>query len=304
MRLRLESPGAAPYWLVGNPALNERTGMSRALDDQLQVTRQQQAVPGAGYWAKEFFDRGNQAVKFDATASREFYDEIERMDFLSRLAAVDADRAEHSWEGRVCVREQVGTRYREWPLEGAVVSLTGTALEGQTRVRLRYQVQAPGFGPPVNGVLGISIQAVAMSPASLGFGSWAGIWLSNNTEGDFIQVSLANADDPGIDELYQFEVDTGGGVTPGRIAISQGDNFGEIAAWMIANTDINAEVIGGDLVLKSPARDGDIIYLYSETLSGVELFSDFAGPVESSVVELTDSLGRTVIAETRPVTFY
>ncbi len=146
MRLRLESPGAAPYWLVGNPALNERTETSRALDDTLQITRMQQAVSGAGQDVKDFWDRGNQSVQIEATAHRVFPDVFARMDFLSRLAPIDQAALEHRWEGVVWLREDAAGSYREWQLPGAVISLSGVTLEGETGLRLRYRVQAPGFG--------------------------------------------------------------------------------------------------------------------------------------------------------------
>lgn len=214
MRLRLESPGAAPYWLVGDPTLNERTETSRALDDTLQITRMQQAVSGAGQDVKDFWDRGNQSVQIEATAHRVFPDVFARMDFLSRLAPIDQAALEHRWEGVVWLREDAAGSYREWQLPGAVISLSGVTLEGETGLRLRYRVQAPGFGATTGAAQKLLLLRHNAEPALVAITAaelQAAAESVSLTEGDWIDIILVWRD--GVTVSVRIPIDAMYGIT-------------------------------------------------------------------------------------------
>lgn len=147
MRFRLEHSQRPPYWLVGDPALNERVEGSQALTGEPQITRNMQEVAGAGQDTRMFYDRQNQKVVWVVESRRQFGTEWERMDFISHLAPMDKANDEHKWEGNVWLRIDGDTpdTYREWRLPNAGISLTGTKPEGEIGLRLTYRISAGGF---------------------------------------------------------------------------------------------------------------------------------------------------------------
>lgn len=155
MRIRLEHPDRAPYWLAGNPALNGRTEQTEGLKLSPQLTRNGQAAGGAGWDAQMMFDRGNQKVIFDADLVRGFDTEIECMDFIARLGALDRTVQEHEWWGDVWLRLDDGATYKEWQLPKAKVSLSGLEPRGVS-VQLRYRIEAGGFGATRSGGINLT----------------------------------------------------------------------------------------------------------------------------------------------------
>lgn len=145
MRLRIEAPNKAPYWFVGSPNVNVRQ-FAEAMELGVTIQRQQQQIPGAGQELADFEDRGNQRVTIQATTVREFSSAIDRMDFLAQLAPADAADRVHEWQGDVWLREEAGAAFAEWLLADAVVSLAAVDPLGAVALRLRYSVQAGGFG--------------------------------------------------------------------------------------------------------------------------------------------------------------
>jgi hypothetical protein len=302
MRLRIESPSKPPFWFVGHPNVNVRQ-FSEAMDLAVNIQRQQQQIPGAGQELADFEDRGNQRVTLQATTTREFASAIERMDFMSRLAPVDPAAGIHEWQGDVIVREEVGSSFAEWRLPNAVLSLAAVDPVGAVTLRLRYVVQAGGFGEAIQGLFGVAITAVTAVPAEvrlsdvpIGSG-WPALWISDNADGDLIQVSWVDYEPTLENETYIFEVDTGGGVDPGRIAVSAGDNLAEIAAWLNANTILTAEATGGDLIIRTPSREGMFVDLMVEMISLGFGNSTTAGPVEVATVMVADADDRIVTAD-------
>lgn len=153
MRVRLEHPDRAPYWLIGDPALNPRDGDSSIEEFDLQISRNMQSVSGAEWDAQASFDRANQKLVITASGYRTFESEEARMDFIALLAPADSAALLHEWEGDVWIRQDVPgtTEFREWPLYDAVVSLVGTRLTGEVGLHLNYRVTAPGIGSKRSG---------------------------------------------------------------------------------------------------------------------------------------------------------
>lgn len=145
MRLRLETTTRPPYWLVGDPLANARSEQSEALTETLQITRNVQAVAGAGFDTQLHFDRGQQKVAFDATCNRIFTTGLERLAFLASLAPIDLTTQRHLWEGTAWLREDSGTSFIEYALPQCVIMLTGTQLVGALGLNLTYRIQAGGF---------------------------------------------------------------------------------------------------------------------------------------------------------------
>ena len=95
MRIRLETTDRLPFWLIGDPTLNERTEGSASLNETVQITRNQQTLNGAEWEAKSFIDRGNQSVMVEVSTRREFATEWARWQFLESLAPTDLDDELH-----------------------------------------------------------------------------------------------------------------------------------------------------------------------------------------------------------------
>lgn len=148
MRLLLETDDRAPYWLVGDPTLNDRTDQSSGMAEQIQVTRNQQVVTGADWETTLGLDRGNQQVTITCSTRRQFDSEQERMDYIAALSATNAAEQLHRWAGSVTVRvdDLISGTYRDYLLPDAVVGLAGMVLVGAVGLTLTYQVRAGGFG--------------------------------------------------------------------------------------------------------------------------------------------------------------
>lgn len=173
MRVRLITTDRDPFWLIGNPAKNERDQMSQAYEESIQVTRNMQEQTGAEWDARSFFDRGNQRVTFDATVRRQFANEVERMDFLARLAAINTADQEHLWEGDVWLRTDKRSdtpgEFKEWLLPNAVIALGGTKLDAECGLRLSYRIMAGGFGSETReGTSGVAL-LIVNSGGGVGF---------------------------------------------------------------------------------------------------------------------------------------
>lgn len=152
MRIRLEASDRLPFWIIGDPARPEREVVngvasdSQTLNESIQISRNQQAVPGAEWEVKSFRDRGNQSVTVEATGHRLFSTQAERQAFIESLCPLDPDAELHRWQGDVWLRITMpGGTFRESLLPDAVCSLTGTAIEGAVSLRLTYRIQAGGF---------------------------------------------------------------------------------------------------------------------------------------------------------------
>lgn len=152
MRIRLEAEDRLPFWIIGDPALPEREATdnaasdSQVLNDNVQITRNQQTITGAEWDVRRVFDRGNSGVVYEATGHRLFADEWERMDYVQTLAPMEVDFEQHRWSGDVWLRSvKPDGAFREWLLPEAVISLTGTRLDGLVGLHLTYRITAPGF---------------------------------------------------------------------------------------------------------------------------------------------------------------
>lgn len=170
MRIRIEASENDPYWIIGDPALDEIGQMSQALSDRVQVTRNQQAINGAEWEGVLFRDRKNQRVVFSAMVNRKFESEWDRMDFLSRLAAINAVQQEHVWEGDVWVRlDKPGTsEFREWKLAEAVIGIAGTDLQGAVGLNITYTVSCGGFSGEVRDGTGSLAKLIGQEEGTFG----------------------------------------------------------------------------------------------------------------------------------------
>ncbi|GEP46173.1 hypothetical protein [Brevifollis gellanilyticus] len=170
MRLRLAATDRDPFWIIGDPALSARGEMSLALNERIQVTRNQQSVTGAEWDTQVHMDRKNQRVQLSANVRREFASEWERMDFMARLARLEPDEQLHRWAGDVWLRLDGadGATFSEWLLEDAVVAVAGTELDGAIGLRMAYTVSCGGFSGVSH--LGTSMQFLLQgsTPAALG----------------------------------------------------------------------------------------------------------------------------------------
>ena len=199
MRLLLETEDRDPYWLVGDPTLNERTDQSAGMSEQIQVTRNQQVVTGAGWESALGLDRGNQQVTITATTRRQFDPEKERMDFIAELAATDPGEQLHRWAGTVTVSiDELGTdTQRNYILPNATVSLVGMVLVAAVGLNLTYQVKAGGFGERSTSGQGETFNLVATDAG--------GIWLEvdDGVMNSAISAALA-ASSNGVVELGMY----------------------------------------------------------------------------------------------------
>lgn len=150
LSLRLHHADHAPYWLVGNPLVDEND-RTQVLTESWQIGRQQQAMGGAAWFSRQFFDRQNQSVSFEATTLIEFKHPWEQLDFIARLAPENEEEQAHEWDGDVYLRHTLGQDWREWPMREATVMLAATEIVGDVSLRLRYRIQASGLGRGVTG---------------------------------------------------------------------------------------------------------------------------------------------------------
>lgn len=197
MRIRLEAPGQPPYWLSGNPALNPRTEQSEAMQEGINITRQQQAVPGAEFAVQTFIDRSNQAVTITATTHRIFADEADRMEHISRLAPVDQTELEHQFSGAVWLRaDRPNGAYKEFCLPNAVVSISGTRPEGEVGLYVTYSIRAGGFKGTQEGSVNIvelgGFLNITPAVAALTFDDLDPLMESMLVNG-YIEVTVTNA---------------------------------------------------------------------------------------------------------------
>jgi hypothetical protein len=259
MRVRLITTDRDPFWLIGNPARNDRDEMSQALDESIQITRNMQQQQGAEWDASEFFDRANQRLVLDATVRYQFASEWARMDFLSRLGNIDPDEQEHHWEGDIWLRNDLmgGTagEFREWKIPNAVVALAGTKLDGAVGVRISYRITAGGFNNFTReGLAGVSVlanEAYGDAPQALIYGTAAdGVF---DTAETIYSGSISRAlavgerlgfvigDNFGSLITKEFEVvNPGGSAGGGRIALTHPvvDNLDEIVAAFAAESSV------------------------------------------------------------------
>lgn len=279
MKLRLDAPSKAPFWFVGDPAVNVRD-FAEAMNLVVRLQRNQQPVPGAGQDSSDFYDRGNQRLAFEASTAKICGTVIERMDEFAKLAALAPGDQPHAWAGDVWARVETAGEFAEYRLPEALISLAGVEFEGAVGLRLRYLVQAGGidYSGKVTGTKGVAITADFAAPAEVSLGAFAESWTTGNVVGDTFQIQFSSTALPGV-EFYLFEVDDGGGVAPGVVAISAGNNLAEIAAWLNANTLLEAIVDGGDILIRTPAVEGDEIYLTVDLVTAAVSHIDYGGPV-------------------------
>jgi hypothetical protein len=194
MRLRLETTTRAPYWLVGDPLANARSEQSEALTETLQITRNVQAVAGAGFDTQLHFDRGQQKVAFDATCNRIFSTGLERLAFLASLAPIDLTTQRHLWEGTAWLREDSGTSFIEYALPQCVIMLTGTQLVGALGLNLTYRIQAGGFTSEREGTSLVKLLAAE----NIGY--------SIVLFGEALTGTLTNSPSPSVDTVSGFSI--------------------------------------------------------------------------------------------------
>lgn len=163
MRLRLETATRPPFWIIGDPLANARTEQSEAFNVGLQITRNTQAISGAGFETQLHFDRGNQKVSFDGTCHRLFDTALERLAFIATLAPIITAGQVHEWEGTAWLREDEGTGFLEYELPQCTLMLTGTQIDGAVGLKLTYRCQAGGFGDAREGTSLVKLIAGAMT---------------------------------------------------------------------------------------------------------------------------------------------
>jgi hypothetical protein len=235
MRIRLETTDRLPFWLIGDPTLNERTEGSRSLNESVQITRNQQTVSGAEWEAKTFIDRGNQSIMVEVSGRREFATEWERWQFLESLAPTDPDDELHRWYGDIWLRfPNADETFNECLLPDAIISLTGKQLQGEVGLMLNYRIQAAGFDVAAeqSGMEMVSLVADGISSdtcqmviyATTTGGAWdtattvdAGTAPSTLAAGNTLTITVG--DDDGVITTKAFKAVAPGGSTPGFIAI-------------------------------------------------------------------------------------
>lgn len=268
MRVRLITTDRDPFWLIGNPALNERDEQGQAMNEAIQATRNMQEQTGPEWEAREVFDRKNQRLTLDAAVRYEFATEWDRMDFLSRLANLDETEQEHLWEGDVWLRlDKVGSttgEFREWKIPDAVVALAGTQIDGTCGLRLTYRIMAGGFSNSTReGLAGVSLLAnlgYADAPQMLIYGTGAGGPF--DTADSIISGSFARA-------LAVGE----------RLGITIGDNFGTIISKEFEVVNTGGSAGGGRIPLTHPVVDnlGEIVAAFAAHSSQVRAFVNTSG---------------------------
>lgn len=259
MRIRLEASDRLPFWIIGDPAHNERTEGSEALGESLQISRNQQTITGAEWEAKTFYDRGNQSVTVEATARREFADEWERHQFLETLAPTDLDEELHRWEGVVWLRfPKADGTFNESLMPDAILSLSGKQLDGAVGVRLTYRIQAPGF-----------------DIASAQAGVEKVFLVADGTPSDTCQMLLFLTTSGG-------DFDTAGtvfsGVAPASltvgatISLTMGDNFGVVTARTFEVVAPAGAASGGRIAIETPVVDNlDVIATALSGITGINV---------------------------------
>lgn len=145
MKLKLVVEGVT-YWIVGNPNASERVMASDSLKESLNAGRTQQVVPGSNWHKVDVRDQCNQRLSIDMECRRIFADEWERLAFMARVTPEVEDDALHPWIGELWLRVDHGAwAWSERKITKGILSLVGTAFEGECSVLLTYRVQTGGL---------------------------------------------------------------------------------------------------------------------------------------------------------------
>lgn len=249
MRIRLEASDRLPFWIIGDPALPERevtdgiASSSQALNESIQITRNQQTVPGTEWEVKRFRDRGNQSVTIEATGHRLFTTYTEREEFIESLCPLDPADELHRWQGDVWIRvTEAGGVFRDSLLPDAVIALTGTRIEGAVSLHLTYRIQAGGFDASavVEGTEGVLLMADGLIAGVMG-----GI--------DFFGTETGGAvSDPAPTSGTWVAAEESTGTWLMRIsANANGSSYSFLMNWgttaSVTDADMGAPPISGDL---------------------------------------------------------
>jgi hypothetical protein len=305
MRLRLHTSDRAPYWIIGNPALNERTEMGTSMRERVQVTRNQQILSGAEWEGILGIDRRNQRVVLSADVRREFADEMARMDFITSLAALNESDQEHRWEGDVWLRiDKPGTNeFREWLMKDSVIGITGTEMQGTVGLVISYAVSLGGFTGETRSGESESLLLIGSDPDSLGVTlsvATLDALMSPFTPSDteyfrfVISGTQTNGDGYGTEsKLYPA-----GGSTPADpdafelpLSTCLPDALDYMLPTVILPGVVTADVTGGDLTVTAP-YPGPLSSLY------VEIYRNWLDEEENPQEELTFSQALDVIQGT------
>ncbi len=338
MRIRLEASGRLPFWIIGDPAAPERDvtdgvpSYSQAINESIQISRNQQTVPGTEWEAKRFRDRGNQSVTIEATGHRIFTSYTERQEYIESLCPLDPDDELHRWQGDIWVRvNETGGVFRDSLLPDAVIALTGTKIEGATGLYLTYRIQAGGFDFSAlrEGVEGIGLLATAQTGdlmvVSL-FGTTTGGAFSDaetvDTAGTITNPLPVGhrlqilAYDNVLPEIIvrDFQVVAPGGAAtyPGHLAVEYPitDHLDVIAAAFASEEHMTASLVTDDgardyvrLAWVTPAA-GDItecklFVIVADASNNIEngSYSDPESPKNLSTAMLKDASGAVLIAD-------
>lgn len=259
-RLRLETTDRLPFWIVGDPAKNERTELSQTLGAQMQITRNTQLVSGAEWDVVQAYDRKNNKVVFTAEANRKFASAEARMAFLQTLAPVAADEALHLWEGTVWLRmSKPDASFIEWPVPSAVITLAGTRLDGAVGLMITYQIVAGGISSATRtGYEGIFLQASGIP------GDVCELILYGTTSGG----SFDNADSV-------FSGSPPATLTAGTtLELEIGDNNSGLTNLTFEVVAPGGSASGGNIAIETPFIDNlDVISAYLQNYANVRSFS-------------------------------
>ena len=321
MRIRLHASDRLPFWIIGDPALNERTEASQSLEDRVQITRNQQPVTGAEWEVKTFYDRQNGSVVYEVTGRREFASDWARHEYLMSLAPTDLAEEAHRWEGDVYVRfPNADSTFNESKLPDAVISLAGQVLDGAVGLRLTYRIQAGGFDVAANvsgvekvaleadGISGDACQMVLFATTSGGAFDNAGAVISGTapsslTAGQTLSISIGYE---GVSETIKlFKAVAPGGSTPGFIAIETPvvSNLAVIATAFagVADLSVQTGTFSGrsGLYLGCSSSELALPYINITTSGGYSAESTGANfnAITSPGVSLYDGRGVRLIAD-------
>jgi hypothetical protein len=326
MRIRLETTDRLPFWLIGDPTLNERTEGSASLNETVQITRNQQSVSGAEWEAKTFIDRGNQSVMVEVSTRREFATEWARWQFLESLAPTDLTDELHRWYGDIWLRfTNADLTFNECLLPDSIISLTGKQLQGEVGLTLNYRIQAAGFDVAAeqSGVEKVTLIADAVRSDVCGLmiyatttgGAWdnadtvyAGTAPATMALGETMNIVIG--DNNGVVTSRDFQVVVlGGTAAPGYLAIEQAavDHLDAIADAFAGVTSVVAEsgISGGRKYVylgwtAAPiGADTEVIINFALGTSGYQAGSTAAAFNVSSSPDnfLVDQQGVSLIAD-------
>lgn len=148
------------HWIIGDPASPTRMHLA-ATGEELNLSRGQQIIGGAGWLTQKPRDQNNQFFSEVLSTVRSFPSLIDCFRFRMGLAAARDEDKPHPVKGRMIVRCQEGAAFLEFRLDKALI-LASAAVPAGLSLALSYGIKASSAEFYRAGLSGIAIEAQAV----------------------------------------------------------------------------------------------------------------------------------------------